>query len=386
MYCKQIAEQKSGRIFFHGAKGVFLESARQLEEIKQLAEQYDFDIESFSFYEYGAVKLQEFVSRIEKEISSEIAQAFVFSLINGAAHWGDVLSDLDILKLIHDRCAEALTKDKEKNLADIVWLEIRQLNNRLPGQKIYDSSNRTLHGLLSRIRRGVARGKTTLADCKPLTILFYLTMLSFGQKTELHLAEKLNKDGDIDGHVYSSVIINGKEIIYENTAVEYTKRNIPANGLYNDRTVNIWAVLAEEIVTKLKEPLPLIDYSKSEVRVGRKPLAEGTQSMKVLEQIRIFDRDNTSVLFLLSEKYDEANRLMSPRGTYSEQLLNTVKEWALVYYDEFLKNEKTRDKTTMVLCGLYNKLSSLYNDNCSRFDLTEIRNLLDKLSAMLGKN
>jgi hypothetical protein len=261
--------------FFQYSKDVYTENISRLEMIKAIAADCKFEIAEFGSAKYSADEFKTFVEGVESKVGRIPAVILAFSIAAGVRRWHEVLAALDTFELIKNACQAALLKPENRNMskADIVFRELEQLNGRLAIWEKYDIANRFLHGLFSRTRRWkevvnskgeiIREERRLLADCVPLTMLFYLTMSVLGEDTKLYLTWTKNDKGEIGSHCFS--VIGEKP--QENTTKDGIPGKLHENKFYN-REVDFWAILADSMGLQQNNLLGNNNVSEEDIKNG----------------------------------------------------------------------------------------------------------------------
>ena len=283
---------QTSRIRFENPGAVFADSKAQMEIIKSIAVNNGFTVSpNFENYE----RLNDFIAEVKKQIDEITGDIVALSLASGAKYWHEVLSDINTFSLIVRQCKEQLgnVNYSAKQTADIVFRELTRLNGRDETWVKHDKTGNTcitFRGLFGRIRHWYAttlrEEKIVLANCRPLSTLFYLTMTALGEKVRLRMT-----DGHPEGHVYTEIPSSSKSISIENTNKYADRYNLVDADLYNDIIIDIQSIVAQEFIQTFRN------------QKGEKTTAAIEQEVRVLEQFRSSNAQHLAVLCELEDKY-----------------------------------------------------------------------------------
>ena len=357
-YVREYAQQ-----FFRDTEFAKIEYQNFVAEnmkLKEIANKYGFALERFHLANPNYIQeLKEFIEIVKNEINPVTAEILALLVAEGINSWDNIFFNLYAFHVIFLSCGVAIDNFDAKTTeqkADIVFAVLQALNGRNPNHTVYDSENRTLSGAFQRIYYGIANGVEEIADCKPLTLIFYFTMTALGEKVTLHLTS-----GDSEGHMYAEIPSLPKNIrIYENTKEYADRHNLVNASLYYDTVVDIQAVLVQEFVRQFNS-------RKSENRTDIE------QEVRILEQFRNSNAQNMSGLIYLSYKY---RQLLS--HYYHEGRVNDLRSVALKRESIGLHCLKILDSITPKSEELAKKIT-LFQEQLS---VTEEADIFDELFKM----
>jgi hypothetical protein len=315
---------------------------------------HNFEIDKFSLTEYGAENFKNFIKDLIFDEDNALngpmdypsAMLFGLAVAEGVREWNEFkdnyLRPYYIIQAVSAQIIESLSlfQAEPEQIAKIIFRVLECLNGRSPvpakGELVkgykYNATVRTMGELFAKIQAGKWNEDTSLADCKPLTILMYLTMSSIGIKTSIHLGKGFNKDKKIiEGHVHTTVKqTDGKEKPFDNTKI-FDINNIELQ-LFDDRTLtDFWPLIAEAFLYYM---------------------GDGDQdTLEMLQQIMILDPKSSVGSIRIVEQYVKMTKtkeklLENPNYLKDaiEKLGRSIDIYYKAYTDKTITNLRLKEK------------------------------------------